>query len=170
MSLNVGPRPAPSHYTLAQILLHWTIAALVIWQLVFGEDMSRLERVTRRGGSLDAETAFFANSHIWAGFAILALIVLRVWLRLSRGTPAPDEPNPVLRRAANGVHAAFYVLLFLMPVTGILTYYFEMPLGDVHGLGKPLFIILIALHVVAALWHQFIRRDGGLLRMVVPAR
>ena len=37
-------------------------------------------------------------------------------------------------------------------------------------LGKPLFIVLIALHVLATLWHQFVRHDGTLRRMLVPAR
>ena len=37
--------------------------------------------------------------------------------------------------------------------------------GDLHSLAKPAFIILVALHVLGALYHQFILKDGLLLRM-----
>ncbi len=113
---------------------------------------------------------FLANSHIWVGFAILGLVALRIVLRLAYGAPAPDEPNRAAVILARVAHAAFYVLLVMMPVTGILDYYFHLPTGEIHELGKPLFIALIALHVAATAWHQFIRRDGTLRRMLVPAR
>jgi cytochrome b561 len=152
-------------YSLAQILLHWVIAALVIWQLVFGDDMGRFER---QGANADASTVFMADVHIWAGFAILALVLLRIALRLVHGAPPPAEGSRGLILLAKAAHAAFYALLVLMPLTGIAAYYFGWPTGGIHELGKPLFIVLIALHVVAALWHQFIRRDGTLQRMLVP--
>jgi cytochrome b561 len=70
---------------------------------------------------------------------------------------------------ARATHAAFYVLLIALPITGALAYYFDMlEMGELHELGKPLMIALIALHVLAALWHQFVRRDRLLMRMVVP--
>ncbi len=34
-----------------------------------------------------------------------------------------------------------------------------------HGIGARLMLALIALHVAAALFHQFVRRDGLLKRM-----
>ena len=71
---------------------------------------------------------------------------------------------------ARAAHNLFYALLFLMPITGILSYYFRLPTGEIHELGKPVFIGLIAVHVAAALWHQFIRHDGTLRRMLAPAR
>jgi cytochrome b561 len=166
-------RPAPlpaASYSLAQILLHWTIAGLVVWQLVFGENLPHASRLLRRGETVDATTAFLADSHIWVGFAILALVTVRLILRLIQGAPPAIETSPLLERAATAAHAAFYFLLFAMPVTGILAYYFRLPTGDIHELGKPAFIVLIAIHAAAALWHQFIRRDGLLYRMIVPSR
>lgn len=159
-----GTSPARS-YTLGQILLHRSIAALVIWQLVFGEEMEALEHP----GDADAMELFLADSHLWVGFAILGLVVLRIALRVVQGAPPPVETNRATAMLARISHAAFYVLLVAMPVTGILDYYFHLPTGGLHELGKPLFILLIALHVAATLWHQFIRHDGTLRRMVVPA-
>jgi cytochrome b561 len=162
--LTAGPLPRRS-YTLGQILLHWSIAALVVWQLVFGESMEALEHPA----GADAAELFLANSHIWVGFAILGLVALRIVLRLWRGAPAPEEPNRAAALLARAAHAAFYVLLVATPVTGILDYYFHLPTGELHELGKPLFIALIALHVAATAWHQLIRRDGTLRRMLIPA-
>jgi cytochrome b561 len=159
-----GPLPARS-YTLGQIILHWAIAALVIWQLVFGEEMEALEHPA----GADATDLFLANAHIWAGLAILALVVLRIALRLVRGAPRLEEPGRVTAMLAKATHLAFYVLLVAMPVTGLLDYYGGLPTGEIHELGKPLFIVLIALHVAATAWHQFVRHDGTLRRMVVPA-
>lgn len=153
-------------YSLGQIILHWSIAALVLWQLVFGESMEALEHPA----GADAGELFLADAHIWFGFAILALAALRIVLRLWRGAPAPEEPNRAATLLARGAHAAFYLLLVAMPVTGILDYYYHLPTGDLHELGKPLLIVLIALHVAATAWHALVRRDGTLRRMLVPAR
>jgi cytochrome b561 len=160
-----GPLPARS-YTFGQIVLHWSIAALVVWQLVFGEEMEALEH----RADADPTELFLANSHLWVGFAILALVALRIVLRIVNGAPPPVESGRAAAIIARVAHAAFYVLLVAVPVTGILDYYFQLPTGELHELGKPLFIVLIALHVAATLWHQFIRHDGTLRRMIAPAR
>lgn len=151
-------------YTLWQIVLHWTIAVFVVWQLVFADTLEALEHPARE----DATTLFLANSHIVVGIAILVLVLIRIALRLVHGVPPAAELNPLIAGAARAVHAAFYVLL--VPVTGILTYFFDLPLGDIHTLGEPLFIALIAVHVLAVLWHSVVRRDGTLRRMLIPAR
>ena len=158
---------SPRSYTLGQILLHWTIAALVIWQLIFGESIRALEHPDRA----IATDIFLGNSHIVVGIAILVLVALRIVLRLVNGAPPPVEGSNRLTVAlAGATHAAFYVLLVAMPVTGLLYFYLGLPTGEIHELGKPLFIVLIALHVLATLWHQFVRHDGTLRRMLVPAR
>jgi len=153
-------------YSLAQILLHWVIAALVVWQLIFGEEMEALEQP----GDADSVDLFLANSHLWVGFAILALVALRIVVRVVQGAPPPLETGRAAAVLARISHAAFYMLLVAVPVTGILDYYFHLPTGEIHELGKPLFILLIALHVAATIWHQFVRHDGTLRRMIVPAR
>ena len=169
MSDTVIQKPAPAGYSLAQIVLHWGIAALVIWQLVFGESLPEAERIAGQGGTLDSATAFLADSHLVAGFAILALVALRLVLRLARGAPPEIEAPRATMALARLAHAAFYALLFAMPVTGPPDYYSGPPPGGIHPLVKPLFIVLIAGHAGAALWHQFVRRDGTLRRMLVPA-
>ena len=88
------------------------------------------------------------------------------------------------------VHAAFYVLMIGLPLTGWFAFgefveehsamagvrllgLVDMPAspgggdfaGDIHEVGSKIAMVLIILHVVAALKHQFINRDGLLRRM-----
>lgn len=159
---------APQGYSGLQIALHWIVVALVAFQLVFGEDMSHLYRATLRGQTPTSDATLWGNLHIWVGFAILAAVALRLALRI-RHVPALEEGNAVIAWLARATHVAFYVLLIGLPITGALAYYFDVPaMGEIHEIGKPVLIILIALHVLAALWHQFVRRDGLLTRILVP--
>jgi cytochrome b561 len=155
-------------YSGLQIALHWIVVALVAFQLVFGEDMGDLFDTYLEGGTASPDVALWGNLHIWVGFAVLAAVLIRLALR-ARRAPPPEEGNPILALLARITHLAFYAILILMPITGGLAYYLAVPaMGEIHELGKPLLLALIALHVIAALWHQFIRRDGLITRILVP--
>ena len=150
----MNAQPTPVSYSLIQIVLHWTIALLVLWNLFVSEEPGR-----------NGAVGFLEQTHVWFGIAILVLVALRIVLRLTRGVPAPVETNELQALAAHITHLLFYILLIFMPVTGILTYYFGLPLGGIHHLGEPVFIVLIAVHVLATLWHQFVKRDNIISRM-----
>jgi cytochrome b561 len=159
----------PSGYSGLQIGLHWLIAALVLFQLVFGESMTRTVDAIAEGTTAGPFDVRFASLHFWSGIAILALVGIRLIVRLTRGVP-PAQPlapywSDMLARLAHGL---FYVLLVGVPVTGLLGYYVEGPFGDIHAWAKPVFIGLIALHAAAALYHQFLKKDGTLTRMLKP--
>lgn len=158
-------------YSALQILLHWVIAALVLFQLVFGESMSMVSRAARRGETAAASDITLASAHYWVGIAILVLVALRLVVRLTQGAPAPaSDAGSLMARAATAGHILFYVLLVAVPVTGLLAVYVSNEFGEIHELGKPAFIILIVVHAAAALFHQFWLKDGTLRRMFVPAR
>jgi cytochrome b561 len=158
-----------SGYSGLQILLHWAIALLVLFQLCFGESMTTVVDAKENGSTVEPLDQSLGSAHFWVGIAILALVTLRLVLRLAVGAPKPAGGGATLV-VAKLAHAAFYLLLIAMPVTGLLAYYEVADLGDLHGWGKPVFIGLIALHGLAALYHQFLIRDGTLARMLVPAR
>jgi cytochrome b561 len=158
-------------YSTYQIALHWVIALLVLFQLVFGESMKMVVDAAERGRQLSAADQTMGSAHYWVGIAILALVVLRLALRLAAGAPAPTGKSPRwMHLAAGASHALFYVLLLATPVLGLLAFYVGDPWGDIHSWSKPAFIVLIAIHALAALYHQFWLRDGTLQRMVSPSR
>lgn len=74
-----------------------------------------------------------------------------------------------MRKIASLVVIAFYALLIAMPVTGIIAYHLQQFwVGEIHEWGKPVFLALIALHIAAALWHHFYKRNDVLRRMLRP--
>jgi cytochrome b561 len=165
---SMNAKSASDGYSALQIVLHWVVVALVLFQLVFGEDMADLFDAVRRGETPSPDAAVWGGLHIWIGFAVLAAVLLRLALRV-RHIPPLEEGNRTIARLAQITHIAFYVLLIAMPITGGLAYYLELPvMGEIHEIGKPILIALIALHVLAALWHQFVRRDGLIMRILVP--
>ncbi len=99
------------------------------------------------------------------------LAAVRLVTRLGYGAPpAPAGTSPLQARLADGMHWLFYALLFLVPISGLLAWYVTPALGEIHELSKPAFIVLILGHAGAALYHQFVVKDGVLRRMFVPAR
>lgn len=151
-----------------QIGLHWLIAALVLFQIVFGEVMEEAMEAIEDNEAIASGDQFLSGAHYWVGLGILALVVVRVVLRLRNGAPTPAENVALTDRLAQAVHGLFYVLLFMVPISGLLAYYQIADVGDVHTLAKPAFIVLVAIHAGAALWHQFVVRDNVLLRMLKP--
>ena len=158
-------------YTGVQIGLHWLIAAMVFFQLVFGESMTTVIDAAEEGGSVSAQDQVLGTAHFWVGIAILMLALARFAVRLRAGAPEhAGDANPLLQLAATAMHWLFYVLLFAVPVLGLLGYYFGDPWGEIHTLAKPAFIVLIVIHAGAALFNQFVLKDGTLARMLKPAR
>lgn len=155
----------PAGYSRSQIALHWVVAALILFQLVFGEDI---------GGAFDAmiETgvAYYSTAavlHIAAGVGVLVLGLWRIGLRLTRGAPdVPATDSRLMRIAAHSTHGLLYLLMIVVPLAGLFAWFAaNEDVAELHGLAKPAFIILLVLHIGGALYHQFVLKDGLLLRM-----
>jgi cytochrome b561 len=156
-------------YSIYQIGLHWLIAVLVFAQLIFGEYMTESIEAVEKGEPVSALTGNLAGMHYYFGTAILALVAVRLALRLKNGAPPPPpETSGAIELAGRISHWLFYALLVVVPVTGLFGYYYGDPFGEWHTYAKPVFIGLIALHVAATLYHQFWRKDGLLMRMIRP--
>lgn len=165
MNLQVDNSYAP-----IQIGLHWLIAALVLFQLVFGESMVAATDAAEEGTTLGATDAVLATAHYWVGISVLVLFAVRLAVRLRLGAPAPAEGNALMALAARTTHWLFYILLAVVPVTGLITVHINPGMGEFHQLAKPAFIVLIVIHAGAALFHHFVLRDGTLKRMLIIAK
>lgn len=154
-------------YSTTQIGLHWLIAALVLFQLVFGESMVAVVDAAEEGEQASQTDILLSGGHYWVGIAILCLVAVRLVLRLTSGVRA-QRPTTPIELAAVAMHWLFYALLFAVPVSGLMTLYVSEDIGDIHSLAKPVFIVLILVHAAAAFYHQFIVKDGTLRRMFVP--
>lgn len=158
----------PKGFSRLQIRLHWIVAFLIVLQFVLHEPIVTAWRAVRQGDVLDFDP--LVALHVFGGIAILALVVWRLVLRARHGAPLPPEGGPELARLASKLaHGALYLLMIAMPVSGAAAWFGGVTAAaDVHEVMKPALLILVALHVVAALWHQFWLRDGLMLRMKRP--
>lgn len=160
------------------ILLHWLSAALVAWLAVSGFRISDT-------GDLVAKAAML-RLHVAAGISVGILTLIRVgwWLLIERTPAEPDGPPAMQVKAARLMHGTFYIVIIGMAASGMammlasdagpivfggsndLLPDFKEFFGRVqHGMGVRLLLGLVALHVGAALYHQYILRDRILARM-----
>ncbi|WP_187971339.1 cytochrome b [Aquibium microcysteis] len=170
----VAPVPSthPTGYSAAQIVLHWVIAAMVVFQLVMGEEIAETYRVYRQGRAADADELFQADIHVYIGLAVLVLAVARLVLRVTHGAPPLPAGQPKIQTAiAHLAHAVLYVAIFAMPISGAVAWYLDVPLaGEVHELAKPVIIVTVLVHAVGALLQHFVKRTDVLTRMLRPER
>ena len=96
-------------YTSVAIVLHWAIAALIIFNLATGLTFDFMSRAT-----LLALVPF----HISSGITVLALTVIRILWRLTH-RPPPMLPMPAWQKVlANTVYLLFYLAMIAAPMTG----------------------------------------------------
>ncbi|MBC7783286.1 MAG: cytochrome b [Burkholderiales bacterium] len=163
-------------------LMHWTIAACVLFMIPAGIAMANLP-------DGDLKNALY-TLHRSTGVLVLALMLIRLAYRLINGVPAPEPTLTTFQRVVSSiVHLALYGLLIAQPIIGWVATsaygaqisvfgLFTLPaiVAKDEALAKPLFEVheligfaiagLLVMHIGAALFHYFIRRDGVLQRML----
>jgi cytochrome b561 len=160
----------PVSFSLAQRALHWIVAVLIFFNLLFPDGMNAWHRTIRHGGTPTPEQISSANIHAYVGIAIFVLAIVRIGFRLVQGVPPePDAQPAVFRLLSKFAHAALYILIFALPLTGMAGYYLGMDLlGSIHaGLLKAALWALICAHVAAVLLHHFYWKTNVLRRMTI---
>ena len=173
----------PSRYHPTLVALHWLLAALILMALAAGT-LVLADTPNATPGKLDA-----LRIHAIMGITIGVLMVIRLVVRQTTRHPAPATTGIALAdRLAPLAHWALYALVLGMVASGI-TMSIQSGLGEamfgagvlpesfeifaaraVHGALASLLILTIALHILAALYHIGVRRDGLLRRMWFGAR
>lgn len=157
----------PISYSVPQRIVHWATALLIFFNLIFTDGIETWHRAARTGSATDAQVAD-ANIHAYVGISILVLSVIRLILLAVQGKPAVPADEPQLAKLASAVvHGLLYLLLFLMPISGIAAYYFGVGLaGEMHAeVFKVVLWALLVLHIAAALVHKFYWKTDVLDRM-----
>lgn len=163
-------RAAPKGYSLLQIVLHWIIAALIVFQLLVNDGIQHAFDDRMDGEPVDDGPA--ALLHIVVGITVLVLAVIRLGVRLTRGAPPPHGDNPaVVNWLGYATHFALYTFIFGMPITGAIAWFGGVEISaELHELGRLVLIPLILLHIAGGLVEHFVFRNDTLLRMVRPQR
>lgn len=152
-------------YRPVQIVLHWLVVALVVFQYTTSDAIVRTHEAAAAGLPPDPTDLSLHSAHTMVGAAIVAAMMLRLGLRWWFGT---GRRKSVLwqERLAKAVHLSFYAVLIGQGFAGFVASYLWWPASVVH---KVLFIVLVGLvagHAAMALWHQLVTRDGTLRRML----
>lgn len=157
---------APKGYSLLQIVLHWTIAALVVFQLGFNESVQDAFRDRLDGMGESPETG--ALLHVVVGLTIFALALIRLAVRAYRGAPEAHASNPwPVNLAGHAAHVLLYAFLVAMPLTGAIAWFTGLELSaELHELGRLVLIPLILLHAIGALAEHFVFKTNSLVRML----
>ena len=168
-------------YTRVARSLHWLMALALTGLVIVGYTMKTLP--------LSPLKLQVYSWHKWIGISLLFLLILRlVWRLFNRPPALPPSMTSFTRALAHGGHAALYLLMAAIPLTGWLmssakgfqtVWFGVLPLPDLVSKNKPLgellvqvhislnyiLIAMVSLHILAALKHQFIDRDGLLSRI-----
>jgi cytochrome b561 len=172
-------------YSAVAMALHWVLALAILTAFAAG--------LYVEGLPFSPTKLKLLNWHKWAGVSILFLSALRLVWRLTHRPP--ELPQRVRNNmpgwqmaAFHGTHHLMYLLFFVVPLAGWayssakgfpIVWFGVLPLPDllakdealahllkeVHELAAFGLMGLVALHIAAALKHQFIDRDGLLDRM-----
>ena len=166
----MADRTPPDGYSLLQIVLHWTIAVLVVLQLTVNEEVQKAFSDRVDGKEIDGEPG--ALLHVGVGLTILALAMVRLVVRFRRGAPEAHATNPRLVNLAGAVaHWLLYGFIFLMPITGAIAWFTGLELSaELHELGRLILIPLIGAHALGALAEHYVFRTNSLRRMLEAER
>ena len=162
------------HFNLAARVLHWTMALMILSMLFVGIGM--VASISLR--------PTLVSLHRPLGIAILLLVIVRLWNRLRHPPPPLPADLPAIQVfAAKASHWLLYGLMFAMPLLGwSMLSAGGYPVTMVSGVSLPpiaphdatvytvlrtahtwLALLLfgtVVMHLSAALFHAWVRRDG----------
>lgn len=192
-----------TRYTKTAKVLHWLIAIGVFGMFALGWYMSDLPKEAPKQMAYDlfdwgiytwqvseeiSPRSFYFNLHKSIGVTIFALIIFRILWRVTHKPPALLATYKVWeRKLATGAHHTLYLLMVVLPLSGII-----MAIASKYGIkwfglefiggldNKPLreafkevheivgvvILSVIILHIIGALKHKFIDKDETLNRML----
>ncbi len=171
--------PTARSYDATTIFFHWATAVLVVTQWLGAQTIDWFPRGPLR---VDAR-----SMHITFGVLLAALLLGRLFWRVTGGRRLPLADAGALNVVAKGTHWALYALLVSMVLAGMFLTWtrgdsifnvFSIPaydpgnhelpdqVQDIHGTIGWIILALAGVHASAALVHRYLWRDGVLARML----
>ena len=171
-------------YGPAAMTLHWIVAVMLSTALVIAWILPR-KNAPGYQAVLDL--------HKSVGTLVLALVMLRLLWRLGNPVAPAASLTPLEKWLSHVTHWVLYAIMLLIPLSGYLFASAEgqrldffgwftlaspmatdravsRPLEFVHKTGQYAICAVVGLHVAAALYHHFVKRDGVLRRMLPMRR
>lgn len=157
---------------------HWLVFLLLVAALSLGVYLNASED--------SAQKLSLFPLHFLIGDTILLLTLLRIYFRKKDGEPAPANKNPLLNKLAALVHYGLNISVLGVAISGIATAatsgvlqaisakdpslipdFSKVEAKEFHELFIGITLALVALHVAAAVYHQFIVKDSLMRRIMI---
>lgn len=172
-----------THYSKRVVIAHWLTLLLLVAAYFLGEEVAEAreasEALTVSGASIAQYVA-----HALAGGVVVLLTILRLFFRKTDGVPAPIGKG-LMDKVATGVHHALYLVLFLLPFSGLMIVlnssiakaivggdptllpikFHGLAAHEVHEILVSVLFVLVGVHIVGAIKHQLFMKDGLISRM-----
>ena len=152
-----------SKYSRAQMILHWAIFALIVVQFAFHEAIVDAFEAMLKGSP--ASTNPMVSAHLGVGGVIGILTARAYGYGRKQATRKSGNHPQIFDHLANAVHYSFYAILLLLPITG------GFAVSGVRRCGKcaydlrAVLLILVLVHIGAAVLHLLVWRHNVLARM-----
>lgn len=168
-----------SRYHPLLVTLHWLLAIMIVMGLIMGGN------VLSETANSDPQKIGYLKIHMLMGMLIFILMIVRLIVRFfSSRPPHADIGNSLFNKLGVATHYVFYIVVIAMAASGFATANMAgLPeiifdgVGSLpatfdgfaprkaHGVLSMLLTLLIAGHVAAFFYHQFIRKDHLFSRM-----
>lgn len=159
---------------------HWLIFFLLLFMIIYGFFLESIPK--------DYQPIAY-NIHKLTGLTILTLMILRALWALTNPKPLPPFDVPFWQQWAERlVHFLLYATIIVMPLAGwigavaggrpphIGSLNISLPIEQnktlastafqIHNTIAIIIIVLVSIHILAALYHYFIKKDEILNRMM----
>jgi len=158
----------PPNYSRTQIILHWTVAVLVIMQFLLHDGVEHVWDAYEDGIAPPQGDIPLAYLHVATGATILILALWRLYLRLTRGAPPlPEQHHPLLKAVARITHYLLYALIIGLPVLGASAWFLGIEAAaELHAALTPVLFWTALVHIAGGLAEHFIFRTNVLKRML----
>lgn len=174
----------PKNYGLLSIVFHWLVAAFIIFQFVSGKVVESLGKAPSAGE--------IRGIHVAVGAIAAIFIIARFVWRLYQGSPEKIGESRALNILSQAVQWGLLLAMIGAVVTGFLVVWsggrdisvfglltlptpmakdedFHEAMEEMHEFATNIMLPLVVVHVLGALKHLIIDRDGVMARIFVPA-
>ncbi|WP_375750073.1 cytochrome b [Vibrio sp. HN007] len=163
-------------YSPVIVVLHWLLAIALFVALYMGNDIASLSN------DLDLKVDRLAV-HMVAGMFIGGAFFARVLLKIFLSSTGNNDELKTLDKTARVFHNLLYITVFGVVLTGVGTAIqidmqsvlqqgttlpeslSDLPIRRVHGVLTKVLVVMVAFHILAALYHQFIVKDNLFSKM-----
>ncbi len=176
-------------YGWLSIALHWLAAIAVFAMLFTGFNADFAGDAGDR-----AKRAMFMGWHISLGASFALILLARVFASYAQPRPTPPEQAPILKFLSSATHQILLIAILTQVGSGMLAVWsggrainvFDVisipsPFAErnegaheiaevIHAIGRWTIVAALSLHVLGALKHAMIDRDGVLMRILAPTK